>query len=132
MKKSFLLLGFLALALLLSSCQSNATAKGEENDGALPTNADTSPSFVLEGVVTELGERLLVEVTRSEYTSGPHLVILTDETEIKNASGKALSREDISVGDTLSVVYNGQVMLSYPPQIVARSVTRILPSEGAR
>ena len=132
MKKSFLLLGFLALALLLSSCQLNATAKGEENEGALPTNADTAPSFVLEGVVTALGERLLVEVTRSEYTSGPHLVILTDETEIKDASGKALSREDIGIGDTLSVVYNGQVMLSYPPQIVARSVTRILPSEGAR
>jgi hypothetical protein len=59
-------------------------------------------------------------------------VILTDETEIKDALGKALSREDIGIGDTLSVVYNGQVMLSYPPQIVAHSITRILPSGGAR
>ena len=79
-------------------------------------------SVVMEATVTALGERILVEVTKSEYTSGPHLVIINERTVIKNANGNRINASDIRMGDCLTIVYSGQVMLSYPPQIVALSI----------
>lgn len=119
MKKRFWLCALLALALLTAGCET----KPEKSDGGdLPAGAVPS-SFVMEATVSEVGERILVEVTQSEYTSGPHFLIVTDQTAIKNESGKPLSKEAIRVGDLLTVIYNGQVMLSYPPQVVALSIT---------
>ena len=74
--------------------------------------------------VTAIGERIEVEVLDSEYTSGPHWVITDEDTRfVKN--GRRIGRSDIAVGDTVEIYYNGQVMLSYPPQIVATKISVI-------
>lgn len=73
--------------------------------------------------VQELGEKITVEVLDSEYTSGVHLVITPDATQYFDGDGNKISREDIEVGDKVEILYSGQVMLSYPPQIVAAKIS---------
>lgn len=72
--------------------------------------------------VTDLGEKITVEVLSSEYTSGTHLVITHDATEYLDENGNKKNRNDIEVGDRIEIEYSGQVMLSYPPQIVALKI----------
>ncbi len=72
-------------------------------------------------IVTAVGEKIEVEVLESEYTSGPHWVITSDGT-VYEKDGRKIKRSDISVGDTVEIFYNGQVMLSFPPQIAARRI----------
>ena len=110
-RKIKMLLNILALILCLG------TVSGCK--GASPMGN----SFRLTATVTALGEKLEVNVTEGEYASGIYWVIISDETVIKDQDGVKRSRDDIAVGDTLGIVYNGQVMMSYPPQIVAREIT---------
>lgn len=78
--------------------------------------------FLMIGSVTSLGEKLEVEVISDEYNSGTFLIIYSDDIKITK-DGKRADTADISVGDILEIKYNGQVMLSLPPQIVARAIT---------
>ena len=100
-----------AVPLSLISC-GNSSEEGIE-----------APDFEMTAKVKELGEKILVEVIEDKYNSGDFLVIYSDETEIFNSQGEACAYSDISVGDTLKIHYSGQVMMSYPPQIYARSIT---------
>ena len=114
MKKAILLFHlFVALPLLVCGRTHASTS----------TDTDAPPRFTMEATLTELSDRLTVEVTKSAYTSGTHLVIVNESTVIQEASGQRIMPTDLKVGDRLSILYNGQVMLSYPPQIVALSIT---------
>ena len=113
-KQFFFFALFLALPLSLFACKNENAAPVFK-----PSDEPASPSVEMEGTVTETGERLLVEVTKSEYTSGPHIVLLNEDTVITDADGDPLSAKDVKVGDCLKILYSGQVMLSYPPKIVA-------------
>ncbi len=109
MKNIILAILFLSVfPLALSSCSSASS----DNNGRIKMKA----------TVDEIGEKILVSVLESEYTSGPHLVITSDNTEYFDKSGKKIQRSDLALGDTVTVYYNGQVMLSYPPQIVAHKI----------
>ena len=108
--------------LLVSAIPFSLSADTGENVDAAPAikqDTDASPSVEMEATVTEVGKRLLVEVTKSEYTSGPHVVLVNESTVIQDASGTPLCAQSIKIGDKLTVLCSGQVMLSYPPQIVA-------------
>lgn len=74
--------------------------------------------------VQAIGERLEVMVIESEYTFGEHWVILSEATTYYDIYNNEISKEDIVVGDTLKIYYGGQVMMSYPPQIVASKIIR--------
>ena len=100
---------FLSMAAL-TACGAES---GEKLDGSVKMTA----------VVKSVDERIEVEVTESEYTSGVHLVITADATEYFGKNGKRIDRNDIKAGDTVEILYSGQVMLSYPPQIVAAKIT---------
>ena len=71
--------------------------------------------------VTAIGDKIEVEVIESEYTSGPYHVITSDDTVFQK-NGIKINRDGIKVGDTVEIYYSGQVMLSYPPQIVAHKI----------
>ncbi len=106
MKKLLILLLSLLLPVGLVSCKSDEPGR-----------------VYMTATVVALGEKIEVEVTRSNYTSGNHLVIISKNTEIYNKKGEKVTRDAISVGDELEIIYNGQVMLSYPAQIVAHKIT---------
>ncbi len=80
------------------------------------------PKFEMKATVTALGEKLEVNVTEAEYAEGIYWIIISENTEILNSKGEKISREEIAVGDELKITYNGQVMMSYPPQVVARKI----------
>jgi hypothetical protein len=73
-------------------------------------------------VIAVDGGMLRVDVVESEYTYGEHVVHVSDATPILSANGSLIALSDISVGDTVEITYGGQVMLSYPPQIVAKRI----------
>ena len=106
--KSVLLL---ILGTMLISCNDNG---GEE----------LGSDFKLRGTVTSVGDRIEVDVIESEYAFGIYSVIIANQTVFKSASGKSISKDDIKVGDTVDIYYGGQVMMSYPPQIVAAKIVK--------
>ena len=111
-KKLFsLLLACLALAPLLSC------TGGETPEGGTPSDA-----FSMKATITNIGERIEVDVTEAEYAEGPYWVITSDATVYLDRDGNAIARSDLKVGDTIEIFYSGQVMMSYPPQIVAARI----------
>ena len=81
--------------------------------------------FTMKATVTSVGEHIEVTVTESEYTSGVHWVLTADRTEYLDKDGARITRADIRPGASVEIAYSGQVMMSYPPQIVAARI-RIL------
>ena len=79
-------------------------------------------TYKLYAIVKEVGDRLEVEVVESDYAFGIYWVIVSDATELFLSDGTRASLSDIKAGDKIEIVYNGQTMLSYPPQIVALGV----------
>ncbi len=110
------------LMLTLVSCAGGGNASKDTggNDASVD---EESGGVKMIARITELGERLTVEVLESPYTSGIHWVITSTETTYTARDGKAIERKDLKVRDTVEILYNGQVMMSYPPQIVAVKIT---------
>lgn len=102
-----------------SGADTEEESDSAEEQGTAP-EADTRVKMI--AVVDGVGERLEVTVTESEYAFGVFRVITPAETVYRDSDGAALSRSDIKVGDTVEIWYSGQVMLSYPPQIVAHKI----------
>ena len=105
------------LVLLLASIICLWSCTGEEND------MDKSGGVVMTAKIKEIGEYVVVEVLESEYTFGEHWVITSEETDFVSLDGKKITRADLRQGDTVDILYSGQVMLSYPPKIVAWKIT---------
>ena len=119
----------LALTGMLFSCGSGMShSKSELGGDGIPGDGNRTGSKEIPGdsvtmtaTVTALGDKLEVEVTESEYTFGTYWVI-TDSTKFYDKLGNEISKSDIKVGDSVKIYYGGQVMLSYPPQIVAAKI----------
>lgn len=81
----------------------------------------TGPKMVAE--IVAIGEKLEVEVIEGEYgASGIYWVNVGDDTIYETEGGEKISADSLKIGDRIEIIYNGQVMMSYPPQIVARKI----------
>ena len=80
--------------------------------------------FIMRAEITDKAEgELLVEVIEAPHgNSGPFFVIVSDETPVYGPEGEKISLSALAVGDILEITYGGQVMMSYPPKIAARSI----------
>ena len=94
---------------------------GNETDGASDEEG-AQTEFVMKAMVTAIEYRVVVDVIEAPYTSGVHWVITNDDTKFIGLDGRAITRGDLAVGDVVEITYSGQVMMSYPPQIVAQSI----------
>lgn len=92
---------------------------------AMGADGGIGTSVKMTARVVAVGEELRVEVIDSEYTFGVHILIIGESTQCHDAGGEKISPEDLRVGDIVEVFYNGQVMMSYPPKIVARKIIRM-------
>ena len=81
-----------------------------------------SDNFILKANVISVGEKIEVEVIESDYAFGTYLVITANETEFLNANGVKISKNDLKTGNVIEITYGGQVMMSLPPQIVAKKI----------
>ena len=114
MRKTALII-FLALALcIFCSCE-----KAENADNA---NTETPSEYTLVGTVTAKNTRIELYADETEIMSGPYSVIINDQTEFCYANGASATLDSVEIGDRVEITYNGQVMLSYPAQIVAQRV----------
>ena len=113
---SLMNLMIVALALLvLCSCENFGTGGGDKIDGTR-----------MSAEILAIGEKIEVQVIEGDYeVSGIYWVIISPDTKYFVADGKGASLADFSVGDKIEIVYGGQVMMSYPPQIVAKKITKI-------
>ena len=123
MKKTLVWILLLSM-LTLSSCSLSLDdfIKIDQKENEESTNVD---SVKMIAKINAIGERIEVDVLESEYTSGLHWVIYQDTTPVYTEGGEKLSIKSLKPGDTVEILYNGQVMMSYPPQIVARRITKI-------
>lgn len=87
-------------------------------------NKDTGDTgeFTMVAEIVRIEDKIEVTVTESPVASGTYLVITGEDTVYENKKGKRISREELSVGDSILISYSGQVMMSMPPQIVALSI----------
>ena len=109
-------IGLLALILILPMLF--ACGETEENEKIM------TDGFKMEAEVTAVGEKIEVEVTKAEYATGPFWIITSDKTAFFDENGGKISKSDIKAGDSVVIVYNGQVMMSYPPQVVALEIRK--------
>ena len=135
MKTNRIIALILAFIMLMAvGCQKNdgdkAPQKGEnkpnaENGGIKNSSIKLEESeAVYRGKVTSLGDSyaLEMEIVDSEIAFGPYRVLIGDITTFYGVNGEKIDREDIELGDVIEVVFSGQVMMSYPPQIAAKRV----------
>ena len=106
MKKFLICAILLSLFPFLFSCES-------ENE---------SESFKMIAKINENASEFFVTIIESEYSSGDFCIIVSENTEYLTADGKKIQKEDLKVGDTVEIIYNGQIMLSYPPKVVALKI----------
>lgn len=124
------------IILLLSALTLFSCHIGQGGDGSPEGNGGVGNSGSSQGRSDEIGssvsmlaridkidDKLEVTVLESEYTFGVHWVITPDETVYFGIDGREISRDSLNVGDTVEILYSGQVMLSMPPQIVAARIT---------
>ena len=96
-------------------------ACNDTSDEDIP-NADR---FKLTAIVKNVGDKIEVEVIESDYAFGEYWVITSDDTEYTDEDGGKILRGDIKQGDKIGITYRGQVMMSYPPQIVATAIQKL-------
>ena len=151
MKKLLSIILILCLSLLLFCCnmRDNSTNKESSADNDIENNeigdisSDISrdlntsagstdenkkeekmDQFVLKGIVKGFNTHLEIEVIESDYAFGIYWVIVPDNTPILDKDGDNIQLSSLKEGDIVKVTYNGQTMMSYPPQIVALKIEK--------
>ena len=112
MKKLKCLL-ILCLAIFLSSCYLKTTS--DINNG----------ERYMVATIKRVAEKIEVEVETTQVFYGEYWVITGEETKYFDINGNAILREDLKEGDKIKIDFPGQVMMSFPPQIFALSITII-------
>ncbi len=115
----------LALGLIfLASCSpdKNSGGRGGAGDNPDAREGDGREEFFLIGEVTNITDRIELNVIEGEYAYGIYHVLVSEQTDIFGKDGGKITLNGIKNGDTVRVIYGGQVMMSYPPQIAAFEV----------
>ena len=139
MKKISFALFIVIIAMLLVSCMktdpSDSEDDSDKNDGSFNGRDDNinsgnenmtngAESFVMTATVVSTDELLEVDVVSAPHgNTGRFWVRVSENTSFTSSSGESISLSDVQVGDIIEITYSGQVMMSYPPQIIAISIT---------
>ena len=110
MKKYIAITAFMLLASLLFACSSDMEIGNMEK-------------VTMTAVVKNVSNILEVEVIEGEYgASGIYHINISSNTVLLDKNNNPIDISRFSVGDVVEITYGGQVMLSYPPQIVALKI----------
>ncbi len=110
MKKIAFIASILLVLALVTSCYITEEEKNLEG-------------VKMTAIIKNIDDKIEVEVIEGQYgATGIYWVNFSDDTVFTNAEGVRLSVSSLKVGDTVEITYGGQVMMSYPPQIVALKI----------
>ena len=110
MKKYITVAAFILLTCLLFACSGEGGNKAVEG-------------VKMTAVIKNIDDKIEVEVIEGEYgASGLYWVNVGSDTIILDKNGNSTMKAFLQVGDTVEITYGGQVMMSYPPQIVALKI----------
>lgn len=135
MSKRVFALALACLIFMLVGCNNNANTSGGDNSAGENNNAGNNNDEVYEernadgdvvyrGEVKSVDNKKFIQVyIHNPITDDLYNVLISDVTVFKDKNGNSINRDQIKVGDTVEIGFSGQVMLSYPPQIVAKSIT---------
>ncbi len=90
--------------------------------GCDQTNGMNNEKFVLKAEVLSVNEKIEVNVIDSDYAFGVYHVITSNETQFFDSDGNVIDKSSVKINDVIEITYGGQVMMSYPPQIVASKI----------
>ena len=88
-------------------------------------NNSLGDDYKMLAVITNIGDKIEVDVVESEIATGPYWIITSNNTKFVDSKGVSIELTDLQIGDKVEILYGGQVMMSYPPQIVASKITII-------
>ena len=116
--KKIIAIAILMMILLMAGCQP------ADNGGAGVEERNENGEYFFRGEVTDTSyyRHIVMEITDSEIAFGTYHVLTDAETKYFDNNGNAITREDIKAGDVIEVVFSGQVMQSFPPQIYAQKI----------
>ncbi len=114
--KSILMI--LSLSLLVGCVGDKTEDKSNSQSKAL---TDSDAYYKIKATVNSVSaDGLEVTATEdSEDSFGVYRILTSAETKYEDKAGKAITLGDIKEGDVILISYNGQVMRSLPPQVVA-------------
>ena len=115
------IIAILMMILLMAGCQ--PTEDGNVAGGGKEEKNEHG-EYVFKGEVTDASyyRHIVMEIIDSEIAFGTYHVLTDAETKYFDNNGNAITREDIKAGDVIEVVFSGQVMNSFPPQIYAQKI----------
>ncbi len=88
-----------------------------------PTTEENMNTIKMTAKINSITDRLEVEVIEGEYgASGIYWVLFNTNTVFLDKNGNKTTVFSLKEGETVEISYGGQVMMSYPPQIVALTV----------
>ena len=105
----------------ITSCAADNGGKVDKN----PREEEKSDNFVMKATVTNVNDKIEINVYEAEYAEGIYWLVTDDKTQVVDASGSLISLSDIKSGDNITVEYSGQVMMSYPPQVYAIKIVKL-------
>lgn len=84
--------------------------------GTLYLTVYNKASFI--GEITNVGESfIMIEVTDNPNYNGSYIIIISEETKIRDASGMNMDKEYLSLGDVVKITFKGGIAESDPGQI---------------
>jgi hypothetical protein len=110
MKKIVFITSILLMLALLCACEISEEEKNMEGAKMI-------------AVIKSIGDTIEVEAIEGDYgASGIYWVRISSDTVFADENNNRIFKSTLKVGDTIEITYNGQVMLSYPPQINAKKI----------
>lgn len=126
MKKRIFALAVICLVLLVTGCQPSGETNTDDPFGKGGEVVPKVDDFVLKAKVISVNDRNIeVEVIESDYAFGVYWVLTNESTVYFDKDGSSINRVDIKPDSTVEITYGGQVMMSYPPQIVAHIIKTV-------
>ena len=114
---------FIRIILLLLAI-GTLSACGTKEGGSENTE-NTDDKFIMYAEITAVGEKIEVNVYEAEYAEGPYWINTDKDTIITDKDGKKISISDLKAGEKIKITYNGQVAMSYPPQVYAVKISKV-------
>lgn len=97
--------------------------KNPDLEGSSMTNSNIKlegNEVIFRGKITEIQKNEIhMEIVESDIAFGLYRVLVQSSTPFYDKDGKEITKDDLKAGDKIDVVFAGQVMQSYPPQIAA-------------